>query len=38
VDAEVVDWLKSKGAGYQTRINLLLRALMTEDKKRAGQK
>ncbi|SRR5579872_2684681 len=34
VDKEVVDWLKSKGAGYQTRINRILRRVMVEDKKR----
>ena len=34
VDVEVVDWLKSKGPGYQTRINRILRRLMMESKKR----
>ncbi len=34
VDCEVVDWFKSKGPGYQTRINRLLRRVMTEGKKR----
>ena len=34
VDAEVVDWFKSKGAGYQTRINRILRRVMMEGKKR----
>ena len=38
VDAEVVDWFKSKGPGYQTRINRLLRRVMVEGKKRMGQK
>ena len=38
VDAEVVDWLKSNGPGYQTRINRILRRLMMEGKKRAGEK
>jgi uncharacterized protein (DUF4415 family) len=36
VDAEVVDWLKSKGPGYQTRINRILRKVMVEGKKRTG--
>jgi uncharacterized protein (DUF4415 family) len=36
VDIEVVDWFKSKGPGYQTRINRILRRVMMEDKKRAG--
>ena len=26
VDADVLEWFKSKGPGYQTRINLVLRA------------
>jgi uncharacterized protein (DUF4415 family) len=36
VDIEVVDWFKSKGPGYQTRINRILRRVMVEGKKRAG--
>ena len=28
VDVEVVDWFKSKGPGYQTRINRILRRVM----------
>jgi uncharacterized protein (DUF4415 family) len=38
VDAEVVDWLQSKGPGYQTRINRILRTLMIEGKKRTGER
>ena len=26
VDADVLDWLKAQGPGYQTRINAILRA------------
>ena len=37
VDIEVVDWFKSKGPGYQTRINRILRRVMLEGKKR-GEK
>jgi uncharacterized protein (DUF4415 family) len=37
VDTEVVDWFKSKGPGYQTRINRILRRVMMEGKKRAGE-
>jgi uncharacterized protein (DUF4415 family) len=37
VDIEVVDWFKSKGPGYQTRINRILRRVMVEGKKRAGE-
>lgn len=35
MDTEVVDWFKSKGPGYQTRINRILRRVMMEGKKRA---
>jgi uncharacterized protein (DUF4415 family) len=28
LDADVLDWLKSQGPGYQTRINSLLRGVM----------
>jgi uncharacterized protein (DUF4415 family) len=28
VDADIVGWLKSKGEGYQTRLNLILRKEM----------
>ncbi len=31
LDADVVEWLKSKGKGYQTRMNAMLRALMESD-------
>jgi uncharacterized protein (DUF4415 family) len=34
IDIEVVDWFKSKGPGYQTRINRVLRRVMEEGKKR----
>ena len=34
VDIEVVDWFKSKGPGYQTRMNRVLRRVMVEGKKR----
>jgi uncharacterized protein (DUF4415 family) len=38
VDAEVVDWFKSKGPGYQTRINRILRRVMVEGKKRTEKR
>ena len=38
VDTEVVDWFKSKGPGYQTRMNRVLRRVMEEGKKRPGGK
>ena len=37
VDIEVVDWFQSKGPGYQTRINRILRRVMMEGKKRTGE-
>ena len=37
VDREVVDWFKSKGPGYQTRINRILRRVMQEGKKRGRE-
>ena len=38
VDIEVVDWFKSKGPGYQTRINRILRRVMMHGKKRTGER
>jgi len=38
VDVEVVDWFMSKGPGYQTRMNRILRRVMMEGKKRTGEK
>ena len=38
VDIEVIDWLKSKGPGYQTRINRILRRVMMEGKKGTGER
>ena len=38
VDVEVVDWFKSKGPGYQTRMNGILRRVMLEGKTRTGEK
>ncbi len=37
VDREVVDWFKSKGPGYQTRINRILRRVMQDGKSRKGE-
>jgi uncharacterized protein (DUF4415 family) len=33
VDADILVWLKSKGSGYQTRINEILRQAMLSDAK-----
>ena len=30
LDSDVLDWFKNQGRGYQTRINILLRAYMEE--------
>ena len=31
LDADVLAWLKSKGEGYQTRLNAMLRQMMERD-------
>ena len=36
LDAEVVDWFKQQGRGYQTRINAVLRAFVATQKKPAA--
>jgi uncharacterized protein (DUF4415 family) len=33
LDADVLAWLRSKGKGYQTRLNEILRAAMLDDTK-----
>ncbi len=33
IDADVIDWLKRQGKGYQTRINALLRDAMMKELK-----
>ena len=40
LDGDVIDWLKSYGKGYQTRVNLLLRHAMasTASESRGGKK
>ena len=35
-DADVLDWLKSKGRGYNTRMNQILRAAMLDEQRRAN--
>ena len=30
IDADVIDWLKNQGAGYQSRLNAILRAAMLD--------
>ena len=34
IDADVVDWFKERGPGYQTRINAVLRAFVEQAGKR----
>ena len=34
LDADVLDWLRTQGKGYQTRINFLLRAAMRQSQRR----
>ena len=34
IDYEVVEWFKSKGHGYQTRMTRILRHVMAEGKQR----
>ena len=36
LDADVLEWLNSKGTGYQTRINEILRAVMLKNQGRMG--
>ncbi len=38
IDLDVLEWLKSKGAGYQTRLNAILRDAMVKDLQRQGSK
>lgn len=34
IDSDVLEWYKKQGRGYQTKINLLLRAYMNEHQSR----
>ena len=36
LDADVLEWLKGHGNGYQTRINRILRVLMESQPPRPG--
>ena len=36
LDADVLDWLKKGGKGYQTRVNKILRAVMEQQRKKAA--
>jgi uncharacterized protein (DUF4415 family) len=38
LDTDIIDWLKSYGRGYQTRVNLLLRHAMASSPKSARPK
>jgi uncharacterized protein (DUF4415 family) len=37
LDTDVVDWFRNQGPGYQTRINAVLRAFVTQQGKRKGR-
>jgi uncharacterized protein (DUF4415 family) len=37
IDADVVDWFKAQGRGYQTRMNAVLRAYMAAHRRRAPE-
>lgn len=37
LDADVLDWLKRQGRGYQSRVNAILRAYMATERRR-GEK
>ncbi len=37
LDADVLAWFKKPGPGYQTRINRVLRSVMMEERKEAGE-
>lgn len=36
LDAEVIDWFRQQGPGYQTRMNAVLRAFIDQATKRPG--
>jgi uncharacterized protein (DUF4415 family) len=36
IDADVLEWYKKRGRGYQTRINALLRAYMEEHRRKSA--
>ena len=38
LDADVIAWLKSKGRGYQTRMNQLLRTAMLQEVQSRGRR
>lgn len=35
LDADVIEWLKAQGSGYQTKVNSILRNLMLRSRKKA---
>ncbi len=36
IDSDVLEWYKKQGRGYQTKINLLLRAYMNAHRRQGG--
>jgi uncharacterized protein (DUF4415 family) len=37
VDSDVLEWFRGRGRGYQTTINELMRAYMTESKRKPAK-
>ena len=37
LDADVLEWLKRQGRGYQSRVNAILRAYMATERRREGK-
>jgi uncharacterized protein (DUF4415 family) len=38
LDADVLDWLRAQGRGYQTRINYILRVVMENEPQRPARR
>ena len=38
LDADVLDWLRAQGRGYQTRINYILRVVMDNEPRQVGRR
>lgn len=38
LDGDVIDWFRSQGSGYQTRMNALLRAYIEKHRRTSGER
>jgi uncharacterized protein (DUF4415 family) len=38
LDTDVLEWMKAKGPGYQSRINAVLRAYVEAERRRSGRR